>query len=117
MDDARMSFLRDTRIPGYALLIERLRRRTTVYRRVTDPNPSDMSGSYRRMEPSERELLLEKVGAYQHSMTSGSMERGPAGSLASTGDAMREWRNQDFARIESMAEANRKFWKPDKPAA
>jgi hypothetical protein len=54
-----MSFLRDTRIPGYALLIERLRRRTTVYRRVTDPNPSDMSGSYRRMEPSERELLLE----------------------------------------------------------
>jgi hypothetical protein len=34
-----------------------------------------------------------------------------------TGDAMRRWRNQDFARIEGTQEANRRFWHPDKPAA
>jgi hypothetical protein len=35
-----MSVLRDTRIAGYAVLIERVRRRTTVYRRVTTPQRS-----------------------------------------------------------------------------
>ena len=34
-EDAGKSFLRDTRIAGYALLIKSVRRRTTVYRRVT----------------------------------------------------------------------------------
>ncbi len=34
-EDAGMSFLRDSGITGYALLIKSMRRRTTVYRRVT----------------------------------------------------------------------------------
>jgi hypothetical protein len=36
-EDAGMSFLRDTRITGYALLIERLRRNTTIHGRVATP--------------------------------------------------------------------------------
>ncbi len=73
-----------------------------------------------QMEPVTREELREQVSAYQASMTSGSMERGPAGSLANTGDAtnsLRQWRDRIGRQCNDINKANRKFWHPNKPAA
>jgi hypothetical protein len=82
------------------------------------------------MDKATRDEVLSNMAEFQPSIEAGSMEEGPSGSLASTGDekedeekrkdmgstskvgdAMRAWRGQDHDRIAAVQKANESFWK------
>jgi hypothetical protein len=76
------------------------------------------------LDESEREEVLTNVSNYRPSSRSGAMERGPAGSLASTSDKtranthdvfrggreLRQWRDATSKVCEDINERNRKFY-------